>query len=100
MQDCFTSITLPVLGLCQSVNETPIHFFCECRVTVDPLTPKSAMLGFLEENNDTFLLENHILLLIKLCVYKNRTDTPNIHTIIRKIKATYEIEKNIYSNRV
>ena len=22
-------------SLCQSVNETPIHFFCECRVTVD-----------------------------------------------------------------
>ena len=102
-------------SLCQSVNETPIHFFCECRVTVDlwneltsffapsimldPLTPKSAMLGFLEENNDTFLLKNHILLLFKSCVYKNRTDTPNIHTIIRKIKATYEIEKNLYSNR-
>ena len=97
-------------SLCQSVNETPIHFFCECRVTVDlwkeltsffapsimldPLTPKSAMLGFLEENNDTFLLKNHILLLFKSCVYKNRTDTPNIHTIIRKIKATYVIEKN------
>ena len=60
-------------SLCQSVNGTPIHFFCECRVTVDlwneltsfftpsimldPLTPKSAMLGFLEENNDFYLVQ-------------------------------------------
>ena len=106
----------PLCSLCQSVNETPIHFFCECRVTVDlwneltlffapsinldPLTPKSAMLGSLEDNDDTFLLKNHILLLFKLCVYKYRTDTPTIHTIIRKIKATCEIEKNVFSNRV
>ena len=34
------------------------------------------------------------------CVYQNRSDTPTIHTIMRKIKATYEIEKNINSNRV
>ena len=107
--------TSSLCSLCQSFNETPIHFFCECRVTVDlwneltlffapyinldPLTPKSAMLGFFENNDDT-LVKNHILLLFKLCVYKNRTDTPNIYTIIRKIKATYAIEKNIYSNRV
>ena len=58
------------------------------------------MLGFLEENDDTFLLKNHNLLLFKLCVYKNRSDTPTIHPIIRKIKATYEIEKNIKSKRV
>ena len=92
------------------------YFFCECHVTVDlwnelrlffapsinldPLTPKSAMLGFLEVNDDTFLLKNHILLLFKLCVYQNRSDTPTIHTIIREIKVTYEIEKNINSNRV
>ena len=68
-------------------------------INLDPLTPKSAMLDFLENDDDT-LVKNHILLLFKLCVYKNRTDTPNIHTIIRKIKATYEIEKNIYCNRV
>ena len=105
-----------LFSLCQSVNETHIHFFCECHVTVDlwneltlffapsinldPLTPKSAMFGFLEENDDTFLLKNHILLLFKLCFYQNRSDTPTIHTIIRKIKATYEIEKNINCNRV
>ena len=58
------------------------------------------MFGFLEENDDTFLLKNHILLLFKLSVYQNRSDTPTIHTIIRKIKANYEIEKNINSNRV
>ena len=108
--------TSSLCSLCQNFNETPIHFFCECRVTIDlwkeltlfftpsvnldPLTPKSAMFGFLEDNDDTFLIKNHILLLFKLCVYKNRTDTLNIHTIINKIKATYEIEKNIFSNRV
>ena len=108
--------TSSLCSLCQNFNETPIHFFCECRVTIDlwkeltlfftpsvnldPLTPKSAMFGFVEDNDDTFLIKNHILLLFKLCVYKNRTDTLNIHTIINKIKATYEIEKNIFSNRV
>ena len=103
-------------SLCNNFSETPIHLFCECLVTVDlwnkltsfftpslnldPLTPQSAILGFFDCSDNTFLIRNHILLLFKLCVYKHRLDTPNIHTIIRKIKSTYEIEKSINSDKV
>ena len=89
-------------SLCQLENETPIHFFCECSVTVtlwdelkvffspvlnlDSLTPLSALFGFFVENDRFHLLRNHILLLFKYCVYINRLDVLNVHIIIRKIK--------------
>ena len=108
--------TTPLCSLCENCYETPIHLFCECPVTVslwsdlknffspslnfDPLTPQSALLGYLDDNNDKYLIRNHILLLFKYCVYKNRKDTLNIHTILHFIKTTFTVEKNIHNNRV
>ena len=43
------------------------------------------------------LLRNHILLIFKFCVYKNRSDTLNFYVIINLIKSTFKIEKNILS---
>ena len=91
-------------SLCQNSNETPSHFFSEYQITanlwneltmyfspsieLNPLTPQSAILGFFGGNNDSFLIRNHILLIFKLCLYKNRLDTPNFASIIGKIKTT------------
>ena len=99
-------------SLCESANETAAHLFCECTVTtnlwceiinffrpsilLDPLTPLSALLGFFYPYDDMYLLRNHILLLFKYCIYKNRSETLTIYLIISMIKYTYKVEKNIY----
>ena len=91
-------------------------FFCKCSVTVDlwnevrtffspsiildPLTPQSAVFGFFDNNDDYFLLRNHILLIFKYCIYKNREKTLNKYVIFNAFKSTYKKEKLISSARV
>jgi len=100
----------PLCSLCNNFNETPSHFFCECLVVVglwnevraffspsiifEPLTPKSALLG-ISNKDDLYLIKNHILLIFKFCIYKNREKTLNIHTILNAIKDTYKKEISI-----
>merc|ERR1712048_294310 len=100
-------------SLCNTVDETPIHFFCECPITnrlwtaiieffspainLDTLTPRSAMLGFLIDNDLDYILKNLILLIFKYCIYKWRNDNPNEFVVISKTKSVYAIEKCILS---
>ena len=100
-------------SLCKNCDETPIHFFCECpitnrlwmsitnffspAITLDTLTPRSALLGFFTENDSDLVLKNLILLIFKYCIYKGRNDNPNQFIVISKIKSIYAIEKCIYS---
>ena len=102
-----------VCSLCNTLDETPIHFFCECpitnrlwiaiieffspAITLDTLTPRSALLGFFIENDPDHILKNLILLIFKYCIYKWRKDNPNQFIIISKIKSIYAIEKCINS---
>ena len=76
----------PLCNLCNVVGETPIHFFSQCSVTIylwkdltsffypaiilDPLTPRSALLGHFD-NNDTSCIKNLILLVFKYYIYIN-----------------------------
>ena len=57
----------PLCSLCSNVDETPTHFFSQCTVTIDlwkdlttffypaisldPLTPRSALLGCFSDND-------------------------------------------------
>ena len=75
---------------CKKENETIIHLFHNCScikslwnkvknyfkndVRLISLTPQIAILGYLNKNDETFLLQNIILLLFKNYVYKSRSN--------------------------
>ena len=64
------------------------HLFCDCAITqclwkklqfklkddltAFPLTPQAAIFDFLEANCQSYLIENHILHIPKLYIYKSR----------------------------
>ena len=106
--------TTPLCTLCNVINETPVHFFAECDITrslwdelinflspcllLNPLTPHSALLGLLDKNDEEYIIKNHLLLIFKYCIYKNRSNTLNIYVIIHKLKTVYQVEKHLYSS--
>ena len=106
--------TTPLCTLCNVINETPVHFFAECAITrslwdelinflspsllLNPLTPHSALLGLLDKNDEDYIIKNHLLLIFKYCIYKNRSNTLNIYVIIHKLKTVYQVEKHLYSS--
>ena len=75
----------PLCHFCREQNETPIHLFCNCKVSLDywskphawlrailnlpDLTPESALLGKLEvdttSTNIRSILASHIVLIFK-----------------------------------
>ena len=70
-----------------NVDETTSNIFSECPVTqnlwnqiknifvphliFDDLIPQSALLGFLNVDDD-HIIKNHIVLIFKFCIYKYR----------------------------
>ena len=103
-------VDTPACSLCHNVDETTSHIFSECPVTqnlwnqiknifaphliFDDLIPQSALLGFLNVDDD-HIIKNHILLIFKFCIYKYREKTLNVHIILQKIKSIYKKEKFI-----
>ena len=91
----------PLCSLCNTDPETPIHFFCDCLITIsvwneiinffspnlklDVLTPQSAILGFFDDKDDN-AVRSDMLLIFKYTLYKNRTKSMNKYIIINKIK--------------
>jgi len=63
------------------------------------LTPQSAIFGFIDYDKDDFLIINHILLIYKWYIYKNRNKSKlglkHLLDYIAKIKNT---EQNICEN--
>ena len=67
---------------CNSFGENIAHLFCDCtkskcvwkklqlklkdNITLLPLTPQAAIFGFLEADYQSYLIQNHILLISKL----------------------------------
>ena len=93
---------------CHLVNETIIHLFNDCPVIknlwnnlnaafpgieLPPLTPKSAYFGFHPLKDS---LVNHIHLIFKIAVYKNRiSETCSISYIKNKIFQIKNLEENL-----
>ena len=96
-------------SLCKSSDETIIHLFQNCRIvktlwnelsnfllpnlTLPPLTPESAILGFYR-NQDNLI--NHIHLIFKIAIYKSRiTGTCSLDYIKHRLKSIKLIEDNL-----
>ena len=100
-------ISNPICSYCKERNETIIHLFAECKITkalwnslnrkisfdLPALTPKSAYCGFFENRS---MIINHILLIFKIALYKNRDlGTCSLTYITNKILQIKETEENI-----
>ena len=76
-------------SFCNQNNETIDHLFCHCFVakalwnglntflenhlSLYDLTPQSAFFGFTEKHLDDTILQNHLLLVFKIYLYKSRS---------------------------
>ena len=94
-------------SLCKEVNETPTHLFSECTLTLalwkslqtklkdflvlDNISPQSAILGFTDQHSDINTV-NHLLLIFKYFVYKNRSKNLSQNLLFKTIKSTIDIE--------
>ena len=95
--------------LCKLDNETPEQLFPRCGVTsglwtalqnrlnngitLGPLTPQSAALGFLDLDPNFSNVVNQLLLIFKCFIYKYRKSSPTANFLFEKIKSTADIEK-------
>ena len=72
-------------SFCNQNNETIEHLFCYCFVakalntffehhlSLYDLTPQAAFFGFTENDLDDTILQNHLLLVFKIYLYKSRS---------------------------
>ena len=93
---------------CKGKEETVEHLFSECTVTNNlwrnldnfhgnhlqllTLTPQAAFLGFIGNTND-LSIQNQLLLLLKIYLYKNRSNgVVHLNILITEIKKVRDIE--------
>ena len=108
----FNKVTSPLCPICNKEDETPTHLFFTCSFTTSlwkqlqnallnilvlpNLTPQSAIFGFLNIEKEHYLVINHLLLIFKLYIYKDRNcKRLNLQSLKRKIVKIYNIEKGI-----
>ena len=112
----FGVIGSPARSFCGQVEESPIHFFSQCSVTVElwkelqrwltlsfvlpNLTLENALLSYMtiiSDNGTTAKLVNHILLIFKRSLYemRSRKVAPSIFYIMNKIKQVRDIAYQI-----
>ena len=99
-------------SFCKTENETVIHLFSVCNCikslwneikdyfrndfTLTSLTPQIAILGYLDKNDETFLVQNIILLLFKHYVYKSRSNANlNLLCFINTLSKIKNYEKSL-----
>jgi hypothetical protein len=106
----FGKTNSPLCSFCNMVEETPEHAFCEClhtqnlwneltaflqpNIVLPFLTPQSALVGYLEETDFLkSILHNHLLLIFKLFVYRNReSKTLPFIALREKITSIFKME--------
>ena len=109
---CFNITSSPYCSFCGKNKETAIHIFCECEKTrflwselrlyfpqlsLPELLPQAALFGFYENSEkDLLILNNHILLLFKLYIYREREKKDlSLEGLLSIIIKTKKIEKNV-----
>ena len=110
-------MNLVVSSLCSYCNaeeETTIHLFAEClyvkelwellktffisKIVLPDLTPQSAILGWYQEDS-IGILENQILLIFKMMVYKDREmGSCSLNRVLNKLKMVRTIESSMHTN--
>ena len=72
---------------------TVIEYF-KINLHIPPLSPQSAIFGFLEADDKVFLLLNHLLLLFKYYVYVSRSSKVlSFEALLKSIMKVYKLEK-------
>ena len=99
-------------SFCNQNNETIEHLFCHCFVakalwndlntffenhlSLFDLTPQAAFLGFIEKDLDDTRLQNHLLLVFKIYLYKSRSyGFVSSKPLLLEIKKIFRLEKKI-----
>ena len=104
-------VNSPLCSLCGSANENVKHLFFECILSrslwsslqnhlkndlpLQNLTLQSAVFGFLDEPDETRDIANHILLIFKIFLFKNRTFKPTSKLLFARIKNAANIESQL-----
>ena len=98
-------------SFCHIEAETKLHVFHKCSVTnilwnqllvffetelhFPDLTPQASLFGFINESdNNLNILQNHMLLIFKLCIYQSRERRVlNLNSLIKNIT---KVKKLLY----
>ena len=108
----FKKVDTKLCPFCEKYNETIIHLFTSCSVTVNfwnnikdyfngnlyipSLSPQSAIFGFFEVDHNTFYILNHLLLLQKRFTYISRDlKKLSFSKFAKNLRKVYNIEKRI-----
>ena len=104
----------PLCSFCHTEAETTLHVFHKCSVTkilwnqlllfletdLPDLTPQAALFGFIinESNNNLNILQNHILLIIKLYIYQSKErGVLKLNGLIKNVTEAKKLERKIAS---
>ena len=97
-------------SFCNLEDETVYHLFAHCCKTkrlwctvteyfkrnlhIPPLSPQSAIFGFLKADDKVFLILNHLLLLFRYYVYISRSSRVLcFEALLKSIMKVYKLEK-------
>ena len=105
----------PLCSYCHAENETIQHLFYDCisaktlwsdiqnffspAFLIPPLDLQSAIVGFLEVDQDLLIILNNILLMYKITLYRNRDkNTISVRHVVNNLIAREKIERYIVSD--
>ena len=111
----FRKSTSPLCPFCKFSDETVLHLFYECNIilnlwnelvlffktefTLFDLTLQAAFLGFLNVDSELLLIQNHLFLRFKICIYNSRrSESLKIKSLIREITKFKDLEEKISLN--
>ena len=111
----FGKHSTPLCSFCNLEDETVQHIFCDCpwaksqwnslksffgkNLPLHDLLPQTAILGFTDFEKVNNTIENHLLLLFKINIYKSRSaGMLCFRSLLKDIARTNRIEKTLCQN--